>query len=332
MKRGNNLTLKILVRALDLVLSASGDDGKPFPTHFWLQCDSAWGEHKHRWEQRFLAVLVDRWVFLSAVGSTLQVGHTHEDVDGLFMSMEIATAMGWNHPAQMAEIVQRRMLGTLDAVCACKSWLTPLDDLDPKHGIVGLMSSNTHWLCFTMRADLPVGLAGAPAAGGDTSAPAAGDVGLPGGVTCMANEYMSSPTFMQEVLTMCKAGKSCLLAEAPISLLPRKGFSPKDYTDACRLAEKVRQYLPEHAAIRYIEEWMAIPASPAEAPIVTAILQHRWHRQQCSEPSGPIFERAVLQGPTGEPRLLSLKRRKVHMQAMDLPLATRDIQTMSRSF
>ena len=317
MERGSNLTLKIIVRALDLALSASGDDGKPFPTHFWLQCDSAWGEHKHRWEQRFLAVLVDRWVFLSAVGSTLQVGHTHEDVDGLFMSMEIATAMGWNHPAQMAEIVQRRMLGTLDAVCAWKSWLTPLDDLDPKHGIAGLMSSNTHWLCFTMRADLPVGLAGAPAAGGDTSAPAAG------GVTCMAKEYMSSLTFMQEVLTMCKAGKSCLLAEAPISLLPRKGFSPKDYTDACRLAEKVRQYLPEHlAAIRYIDAWMANIDPPAEAPPVPAILQHRWHRQQGSEPIGPVLERAVLAGTTGEPRLLSLKRRKVAVQTMDLPLTT----------
>ena len=335
-EKGSNLTLEILVRALDRVLSASGDDGKPFPTHFWLQCDNAGGENKNQWVLRFLAVLVDRGVFRSAVFSTLQVGHTHEDLDGLLgiMSMEIATAMAWNHPAQMAEIVQRRMSehlkplpvrsGTLDAVRDWKSWLTPLDNLDPKHGIVGLMNSNTHWLCFTRRVDLPVDLAGAPAAGGDASVPAAGgNVGLPGDVVCMAKEYMSSPGLMQEVFTLCNAGKSCLLEEAPISWLPRKGFSPKDFTDAHRFAEKVRQYLPEHlAAIRYIDAWMANIDPPAEAPPVPAILQHRWHRQQGSEPIGPVLERAVLAGTTGEPRLLSLKRRKVAVQTMDLPLTT----------
>lgn len=327
MEKGSNLTLEILCRALDRVLSACGDEGKPFPTHLWIQCDNAGGENKNQWVLRFLAVLVDRGVFRSAVFSTLQVGHTHEDLDGLLgiMSMEIASSLAWDHPMQMAEIVQRRMSehlkplpvrsGILDAVRDWKSWLAPLDDLDPKQGISGLMTSNTHWLCFTRRVDLPVDLAGAPAAGGEAS--------LPGDVVCMAKEYMSSPALMQEVFTMCKAGKSCLLAEGPTAWAPRKEFNRKDYTDAARLSEKVHQYLPEHvAAVRYIEEWMAKPATPAEAPTVPTILQHRWHHQRGSEPIGPVLERAVLEGTTGEPRLLSLKRRKVNMQTMDLPLAT----------
>jgi hypothetical protein len=325
-EKGSNLTLEVLTRALDRVLPATGGNG--FPTHFWMQCDNAGGENKNQWVLRWLALLVDRGVFRSCVFSTLQVGHTHEDLDGLLgiMSMEIASALDWDHPMQMAEIVQRRMAGhlkplpvmsgLLDAVRDWKAWLTPLDDIDPKTGISGLMTSNTHWLCFARRTDLPVelALASTPALGGDGS--------LPGDVVCMAKEYMSSPALMQNVFTVCRAGRSSLLPEAPTSWTSRKPFTRQEHDDAARLAAKVQQYLPERiAAVRYIEQWMAQPATPSGAPTVPAILQHRWHHQQHSDAIGPVLERAVLEGATGEPRLLAIKRRKSTLRGIDLPLA-----------
>jgi len=326
LEKGSNLTLEVLMRALDRALSASGDD-KTFPTHLWVQCDNAGGENKNQWVLRLLSLLVDRGVFRSAVFSTLQVGHTHEDLDGLLgiMSMEIASTLSWDTPRQMADIVQRRMsqhlkplpvrTGTLDAVRDWKTWLAPLDDIDPKNGITGLMTSNTHWLCFTRRADLPIDLAGAPAAGGAE--------GLPGDVVCMAKEYMSSPSLLQEVFTVCRAGRSCLLPNAPTTWAARKPFTREDFADAARMAEKVKQFLPEHIpAVQYIEEWMSQPSMPASAPEELGILRHRWHRQPGSEPIGPVLERAVLEGTTGEPRLLAVQRKKTQIQGMNLPLAT----------
>ena len=77
------------------------------PTHLWVQCDNAGGENKNQWVLQLLAILVDRGVFRSAVLSFLQVGHTHEDLDGYFgvMFTEIAKMAEWDTPMQMMEPV-----------------------------------------------------------------------------------------------------------------------------------------------------------------------------------------------------------------------------------
>lgn len=117
--KGSNLTIEILVRMLDRLLeesrrplAAHSDEGRDdctqrraLPMHLWVQCDNAGGENKNQWLLRFLAVLIDRGSFRTAVLAFLQVGHTHEDIDGIFgiMSMEIAKMMEWDTPMQMLE-------------------------------------------------------------------------------------------------------------------------------------------------------------------------------------------------------------------------------------
>ena len=117
--KGSNLTIEILVRMLDRLLeesrrplAAHSDEGpydctqrRALPVHLWVQCDNAGGENKNQWLLRFLAVLIDRGSFRTAVLAFLQVGHTHEDIDGIFgiMSVEIAKMMEWDTPMQMVE-------------------------------------------------------------------------------------------------------------------------------------------------------------------------------------------------------------------------------------
>lgn len=74
------------------------------------QADNAGGENKNQWLMRYLSLLVDRGCFRSACLATLQVGHTHEDIDAIFgiMSTEIAKTLDWDSPMAMAECLGRR--------------------------------------------------------------------------------------------------------------------------------------------------------------------------------------------------------------------------------
>ena len=74
------------------------------------QADNAGGENKNQWMMRYLSLLIDRGCFRSTCLATLQVGHTHEDIDAIFgiMSTEIAKTLDWDSPMAMAECLGRR--------------------------------------------------------------------------------------------------------------------------------------------------------------------------------------------------------------------------------
>ena len=103
--KGANLTIEVIVGCLDRAVADSKINRRPLATHLWIQMDNAGGEGKNQWLMRFLGLLVDRGCFRSCVLSFLQVGHTHEDLDGIFgvMSMEIAKMLQWDCPQQMLE-------------------------------------------------------------------------------------------------------------------------------------------------------------------------------------------------------------------------------------
>ena len=103
--KGANLMIEVIVGCLDRAVADSRRHRRPLATHLWIQMDNAGGEGKNQWLMRFLGLLVDRGCFRSCVLSFLQVGHTHEDLDGIFgvMSMEIAKMLQWDCPQQMLE-------------------------------------------------------------------------------------------------------------------------------------------------------------------------------------------------------------------------------------
>ena len=104
--KGSTLTIEVLVQCLERVI---GQSLTATPPNLWVQVDNCGGENKNRHLLRFLSVLVDRGIFRSCVLSFLQVGHTHEDIDGIFgiMSRGIQHMTEWDAPYQMAEQLGR---------------------------------------------------------------------------------------------------------------------------------------------------------------------------------------------------------------------------------
>jgi len=100
--KGSNLVMEVLAQSLERIFNKTQTGAPP---HLWIQVDNAGGENKNRHILRFLSVLVDRAVFRSCVLSFLQVGHTHEDIDGIFgiMSKGIQQLQEWDSPQQMCE-------------------------------------------------------------------------------------------------------------------------------------------------------------------------------------------------------------------------------------
>ena len=150
--KGSDFMIEVLTRCLDRVFARCESEGTPRPTHLWLQTDNPSGEHKNQWTQRYLATLVDRGVFRSAVDAYLMKGHTHVDLDGHFgvmsWEMHVKAQIKWDTPQEMAEHVQRRMAthlqplrvsaGTIRDVRNWQEWLTPLGDIPTKDGFVGI--------------------------------------------------------------------------------------------------------------------------------------------------------------------------------------------------
>ncbi len=110
--KGSNLTIEVLAQCLERIISQSLT---ATPPHLWVQCDNAGGENKNRHLLRFLGVLVDRGIFRSCALGFLQVGHTHEDIDGIFgmMSKGIQQLTEWDSPYQMAEFLVRVWMDTV---------------------------------------------------------------------------------------------------------------------------------------------------------------------------------------------------------------------------
>ncbi len=97
--KGTSCIMEVVLQLLAQLLQDKGT----LPANLWLQMDNAVGENKNQWWARLLALLIDRGVFRTCVWSFLRVGHTHEDLDGLFgvLAMHIASLQEWNAPMEM---------------------------------------------------------------------------------------------------------------------------------------------------------------------------------------------------------------------------------------
>ena len=310
---GNNITIECLARALDRLLAdwRSAAHGTEFPAHLWVQADNAGGENKNTHVCKFLALLVDRGVFRSTVASFLQVGHTHEDLDGLFsiMTTAIQKMQDWDDPMQMVEAVQRRMTshmesrihrtpvksGMLHAVRDWRLWLKDLDDIKSQRGLEGLMTSDCHWLCFCRRRDLH------PDCAAVVSAPGSDD--SPDDVVLQIKRYMSDSELSQPPFVMLRAGAS-------VHLQPYAGpgtwqtRTPIDnvLVDALnRLCKKVLKTVPSRAGVvGYLQRWMAAPRVPPVPPICPAILTHSFGTAVAGGAAWQVFGEALRPDPTDD--------------------------------
>ena len=81
---GASFFCEVLTRTLARVQRMCASRGRAMPDHLVVQADNTTAQAKNSEVVKFLAVLVRKYKFHSAVLNFLQVGHTHEDVDFMF--------------------------------------------------------------------------------------------------------------------------------------------------------------------------------------------------------------------------------------------------------
>ena len=84
MFHGASCFCEVLTRTLARTHKICQDRGLPFPDHLVVQSDNTTSQAKNSEVAKFLAVLVSKGKFCTAVLNFLRVGHTHEDVDQVF--------------------------------------------------------------------------------------------------------------------------------------------------------------------------------------------------------------------------------------------------------
>ena len=320
--KGSEFTLEVLTRCLERVFAKCDAEGTCRPVHLWLQSDNTSGENKNQWIQRYLATLVDRAIFRSAVDAYLIKGHTHEDLDGHFgvMSGHIAGQMDWDTPQEMAGHIQRRMArhlhplhvsaGTIGDVRNWKEWLAPLGDIPTVGGIAGITGkAASHYWHYCRRCDLPAEVAG------NVRAPQ--DSVDPNDVVVMEKEFMSSKDLRQHVITFCQPGASWLLPTSPATWKPRDKFQPAFVKDLDNMAELVMRHFPEKAAaVNYLQAWLSRPRLPVGPPPALALFSRQQRRQtpRHSAAVGPALH-AVTSAGSGQVQCMSLKRRRAASKA-----------------
>lgn len=134
--------------------------GFQHPVELYIQADNCWKENKNRWVLGFCSWLVMRGMFRKVHLSFLLQGHTHEDVDQLFVgiSSKYLRTVLWTL-TQLLELVQsayptvetRPTALLLPFVHDWKSYFNPV--LTPMQG-----HSGPHVFTFTTTENLEVGM------------------------------------------------------------------------------------------------------------------------------------------------------------------------------
>ena len=81
---GASFFCEILTRTLARVRRICAAKGQRMPEHLVVQSDNTTSQAKNAEVFKYLAVLVRKYKFHSAVLNFLRVGHTHEDIDFMF--------------------------------------------------------------------------------------------------------------------------------------------------------------------------------------------------------------------------------------------------------
>ena len=293
--------------------------GTVFPQHLWIQVDNAGGENKNTIVCKMCAYLMDSGMFRSVVLATLQVGHTHEDIDFLFsiMSSHISKMREWDDPRQMAETVQRRMsqhmaqrieansvcAGTLDAIRDWTTWLSDFDDVPNKSGIVGIRA--VHWFCFLRRRDLPLECAG------QVAGPTLGSPTNPNDVMLMCKEFMSDLQLLQPPELMVRAGACAKLQPTgPTTWEARKDIDTQQIT---RLCNKIERTMPLHiGAATYLRQWMTKPRVTEPAPGSLEIMSLRFGEASAGYEFGKVFGAALQAEARPATAHITMKRRRIN--------------------
>jgi hypothetical protein len=229
-RSGSDLTLEAIMTCIEETRRVANETGRKMPEHLWVQLDNTPAENKNRFLLQALAALVDRGIFTSATAAFLRVGHTHEDLDGLWGINQtvLGNALSWDTPDDIIGLTRKVMESLLtdervfvermDFVRAWKKWGAPLDVRF--QGIANGPGSQ-HFYRFWRRENVPAPLL--------SFLP--DDTGLQGDVLMEVRQYMASPKPCQSLEVVLRQGESDLLAPLPEGVLPRHIISKDERVD-----------------------------------------------------------------------------------------------------
>ena len=273
--KDSQLTVEALFTTIEESKREYAKQGKSMPEHLWVQVDNAPGENKNQHVFTAVAGLVAKGVFKSATIAFLRVGHTHEDLDGLWGVN--ATVLGkvtqWDSPNEIIQHTRRVMEATLgrlhvlvqrlDFVRPWKAWNSPLGVAGFK-GVTG--KGSPHYYRFSRREDLPAELL-----------PRVDAVGDPKDVMLEIKEFMASPELCQDIVCVIPAAHIDAAGPPPSSVLPRATIGPKMKADLKKFIDALKIQFPERTgAMDYITEWMTRSTSCGlTTPHLLTFFDHR---------------------------------------------------------
>ena len=220
-RSGPDATLESIMTIIEEARRCCKQQGKQLPPHLWVQLDNTPAENKNRFLLEALAILVDRQVYASATAAFLRVGHTHEDLDGLWGINQtvLGKQLSWDCPEDIIGHTRRVMEGLLatertfveklDFIRDWKGWMAPLD---VRFKGIANGPGSQHFYRFWRRENVPADLL--------EYLPA--DSGLPGDVFMEVRQFMADPTPCQAMELVLHQGESNLLDAVPSGLAPGK--------------------------------------------------------------------------------------------------------------
>ena len=208
-------SIEALMCAIEEVRLECERTGRELPHDLWIQLDNAPAENKNQYVFAWAAVMVARSVFRSVTLAFLRVGHTHEDLDGVWGVNQtvLGSVERWDCPQEIMAHTRGvvaplcgpgTVVRRLDFVRDWKAWLQPLH-LKGFPGI-GPGPASPHFFHFAMRKDIPARMIGRTPPGGH-----------PGDVLLEVRQFMASSEPSQDLLLVLPEGMAAPLAPVPQS-------------------------------------------------------------------------------------------------------------------
>jgi hypothetical protein len=257
-RSGPDLTLEALMSTIEEVRRECVARGSEMPRHLWIQLDNTPAENKNKYVLQSLATLVNRNIFDTATAAFLRVGHTHEDLDGVWGVNQtvLGKSLAWDCPDDILALTHsvvsrllkdRVVVERLDFVREWKCWGEPLDI---KFQGIGNGPGAQHLYRFWRRSHVPMDLLKW------VPLPEAGSAGLPGDVLLEVRQFMASAEPCQDFELVLRQGEADLLEGGPASLLPRRVLAPGALRLLQAFVRKLQVHFPERVrAVQYLCEW-----------------------------------------------------------------------------
>lgn len=295
---GGDAFCEVLAQVLDQVQEVCNERGRTVPSHLVVISDNTVAQAKNSYAFNFLAYLVGKGKFASAILFFLMVGHTHEDVDQLFgiiTSLLLKMVIGFETAVELCrelyqflgsrvrEKGERLFTTQIHGVRDFAAWLSPLG-AEPYNCFANRNGINApHAFSFVRRRDAGSRDAGSRVAHGN-----------PLDVMCIVKAFMrdEQPTPWSPVLALPADRINRVAHNVPTTTVPRRPFSAKELDNIVKLegackklgmsaaAEKLKGLLGNRTHVLPPLQWLSSPPLPQNPTVEQPRNQYFAHLPQ----------------------------------------------------